>query len=195
MQLPAAGLPARRLRQFLAAEGGDIARIAAIDFALGRDAGCAWVPVYLPRRRRAQALTSAVHNSSTMTRQSDRLRMRTPVILVVEDEQPIRDLIAFVAGVPAAEVALAEHTSPHSRASATGGPTDLGRLDAAVTSGLDLIRSWPATRTRRTSRSYADGTRRRGDKVYGPRYGCGRLFDEAVPRASLIARILGGASP
>src|SRR6185436_6670797 len=45
-----------------------------------------------------------------MTRQSDRLRMADTRILVVEDEQPIRDLIAFGLRRAGCEVALAEHS-------------------------------------------------------------------------------------
>jgi two-component system phosphate regulon response regulator PhoB len=45
-----------------------------------------------------------------MSRHAERLRMTDTRILVVEDEQPIRDLIAFGLRHAGCEVALAEHS-------------------------------------------------------------------------------------
>jgi two-component system phosphate regulon response regulator PhoB len=76
-----------------------------------------------------------------MSRQSDRLRMADTRILVVEDEQPIRDLIAFGLRRAGCDVTLAEH-SRAALASIGDRRPDLVLVDWMLPdmSGLELVR-------------------------------------------------------
>src|SRR4029453_1253374 len=76
-----------------------------------------------------------------MNRHADRLRMADTRILVVEDEQPIRDLIAFGLRRAGCDVALAEH-SQAALASIGDKRPDLVLVDWMLPdmSGLELIR-------------------------------------------------------
>ena len=76
-----------------------------------------------------------------MRRHSDRLRMADTRILVVEDEQPIRDLIAFGLRRAGCDVALAEH-SQAALASIGDRRPDLVLVDWMLPdmSGLELVR-------------------------------------------------------
>ena len=76
-----------------------------------------------------------------MSRQSDRLRMADTRILVVEDEQPIRDLIAFGLRRAGCDVALAEH-SQAALASIGDRRPDLVLVDWMLPdmSGIELVR-------------------------------------------------------
>ena len=76
-----------------------------------------------------------------MNRQAARLRKEETLILVVEDEQPIRDLIAFGLRRAGFQVALAED-SRAARASIANRRPDLVLVDWMLpdTSGLELTR-------------------------------------------------------
>ena len=76
-----------------------------------------------------------------MNRQSARLRMSETRILVVEDEQPIRDLIAFGLRRAGFEVALADNCMG-ARASIGDRRPDLILVDWMLPdmSGLELVR-------------------------------------------------------
>jgi two-component system phosphate regulon response regulator PhoB len=77
-----------------------------------------------------------------MSRQSDRLRMADTRVLVVEDEQPIRDLIAFGLRRAGCDVALAEH-SQAALASIGDRRPDLVLVDWMLPdmSGVELVRT------------------------------------------------------
>ncbi len=126
-----------------------------------------------------------------MTRQTARLRKEETLILVVEDEQPIRDLIAFGLRRAGFQVALAED-SRAARASIVNRRPDLLLVDWMLpdTSGLELtrqLRKDPDTRdipiimlTARADES---------DKVAGLEGGADDYMTKPFSARELVARI------
>ncbi len=126
-----------------------------------------------------------------MNRQAARLRMEETLILVVEDEQPIRDLIAFGLRRAGFQVALAEDCQA-ARASIVDRRPDLVLVDWMLpdTSGLELtrqLRKDPNTRdipvimlTARADES---------DKVTGLEGGADDYVTKPFSARELIARI------
>ena len=105
-------------------------------------------------------------------------------ILVVEDEQPIRDLIAFGLRRAGCDVALAEH-SQSALASIGDRRPDLILVDWMLPdmSGLELIRALRRdAATRDIPIMMLTARADEADKVTGLESGCRRLPDKAVLR-------------
>jgi two-component system, OmpR family, phosphate regulon response regulator PhoB len=126
-----------------------------------------------------------------MTRQSDRLRMADTRILVVEDEQPIRDLIAFGLRRAGCEVALAEH-SQAALASIGDRRPDLVLVDWMLPdmSGLELVRVLRRdANTRDIPVMMLTARGEEADKVAGLESGADDYVTKPFSARELIARI------
>jgi two-component system phosphate regulon response regulator PhoB len=126
-----------------------------------------------------------------MSRQSDRLRMADTRILVVEDEQPIRDLIAVGLRRARCDVALAEH-SQAALASIGDRRPDLVLVDWMLPdmSGIELVRVLrrdPNTRDIPVMMLTARGEE--ADKVAGLESGADDYVTKPFSARELIARI------
>jgi two-component system, OmpR family, phosphate regulon response regulator PhoB len=126
-----------------------------------------------------------------MSRQSDRLRMADTRILVVEDEQPIRDLIAFGLRRAGCDVALAEH-SQAALASIGDRRPDIVLVDWMLPdmSGLELIRVLRRdANTRDIPVLMLTARGEEADKVAGLESGADDYVTKPFSARELIARI------
>ena len=126
-----------------------------------------------------------------MSRQSDRLRMADTRILVVEDEQPIRDLIAFGLRRAGCDVALAEH-SQAALASIGDRRPDIVLVDWMLPdmSGLELIRVLRRdANTRDIPVLMLTARGEEADKVAGLESGADDYVTKPCSARELIARI------
>jgi two-component system phosphate regulon response regulator PhoB len=126
-----------------------------------------------------------------MSRQSDRLRMADTRILVVEDEQPIRDLIAFGLRRAGCDVALAEH-SQAALASIGDRRPDLVLVDWMLPdmSGLELVRVLRRdANTRDIPVMMLTARGEEADKVAGLDSGADDYVTKPFSARELIARI------
>ena len=126
-----------------------------------------------------------------MSRQSDRLRMADTRILVVEDEQPIRDLIAFGLRRAGCDVTLAEH-SQAALASIGDRRPDLVLVDWMLPdmSGLDLVRALRRdANTRDIPIMMLTARAEEADKVAGLENGADDYLTKPFSARELIARI------
>jgi two-component system phosphate regulon response regulator PhoB len=126
-----------------------------------------------------------------MSRQSDRLRMADTRILVVEDEQPIRDLIAFGLRRAGCDVALAEH-SQAALASIGDRRPDLVLVDWMLPdmSGLELVRLLRRdANTRDIPVMMLTARGEEADKVAGLESGADDYVTKPFSARELIARI------
>jgi len=126
-----------------------------------------------------------------MSRQSDRLRMADTRILVVEDEQPIRDLIAFGLRRAGCDVALAEH-SQAALASIGDRRPDLVLVDWMLPdmSGIELVRVLRRdANTRDIPVMMLTARGEEADKVAGLESGADDYVTKPFSARELIARI------
>jgi two-component system phosphate regulon response regulator PhoB len=126
-----------------------------------------------------------------MKRHADRLRMTDTRILVVEDEQPIRDLIAFGLRRAGCDVALAEH-SQAALASIGDRRPDLVLVDWMLPdmSGLDLVRALRRdANTRDIPIMMLTARAEEADKVAGLETGADDYLTKPFSARELIARI------
>jgi two-component system phosphate regulon response regulator PhoB len=126
-----------------------------------------------------------------MSRQSDRLRMADTRILVVEDEQPIRDLIAFGLRRAGCDVALAEH-SRAALASIGDRRPDLVLVDWMLPdmSGLELVRLLRRdANTRDIPVMMLTARGEEADKVAGLESGADDYVTKPFSARELVARI------
>ena len=126
-----------------------------------------------------------------MSRQSDRLRMADTRILVVEDEQPIRDLIAFGLRRAGCDVALAEH-SQAALASIGDRRPDIVLVDWMLPdmSGLELVRVLRRdANTRDIPVVMLTARGEEADKVAGLESGADDYVTKPFSARELIARI------
>ena len=126
-----------------------------------------------------------------MGRQSDRLRMADTRILVVEDEQPIRDLIAFGLRRAGCDVALAEH-SQAALASIGDRRPDIVLVDWMLPdmSGLELVRVLRRdANTRDIPVLMLTARGEEADKVAGLESGADDYVTKPFSARELIARI------
>jgi two-component system phosphate regulon response regulator PhoB len=126
-----------------------------------------------------------------MSRQSDRLRMADTRVLVVEDEQPIRDLIAFGLRRAGCDVALAEH-SQAALASIGDRRPDLVLVDWMLPdmSGLELVRVLRRdANTRDIPVVMLTARGEEADKVAGLESGADDYVTKPFSARELIARI------
>jgi two-component system phosphate regulon response regulator PhoB len=126
-----------------------------------------------------------------MSRHADRLRMTDTRILVVEDEQPIRDLIAFGLRRAGCEVALAEH-SQAALASIGDKRPDLVLVDWMLPdmSGLDLVRALRRdASTRDIPIMMLTARAEEADKVAGLESGADDYLTKPFSARELVARI------
>jgi len=126
-----------------------------------------------------------------MNRHADRLRMTDTRILVVEDEQPIRDLIAFGLRRAGCDVALAEH-SRAALASIGDRRPDLVLVDWMLPdmSGLDLVRALRRdANTRDIPIMMLTARAEEADKVAGLETGADDYLTKPFSARELIARI------
>jgi two-component system phosphate regulon response regulator PhoB len=126
-----------------------------------------------------------------MKRQSDRLRMADTRILVVEDEQPIRDLIAFGLRRAGCDVALAEH-SQAALASIGDRRPDIVLVDWMLPdmSGLELLRVLRRdANTRDIPVVMLTARGEEADKVAGLESGADDYVTKPFSARELIARI------
>jgi two-component system phosphate regulon response regulator PhoB len=126
-----------------------------------------------------------------MSRQSDRLRMADTRILVVEDEQPIRDLIAFGLRRAGCDVVLAEH-SQAALASIGDRRPDLVLVDWMLPdmSGLELVRVLRRdANTRDIPVMMLTARGEEADKVAGLESGADDYVTKPFSARELIARI------
>jgi two-component system, OmpR family, phosphate regulon response regulator PhoB len=126
-----------------------------------------------------------------MSRHADRLRMTDTRILVVEDEQPIRDLIAFGLRRAGCDVALAEH-SQAALASIGDRRPDLVLVDWMLPdmSGLDLVRALRRdANTRDVPIIMLTARAEEADKVAGLETGADDYLTKPFSARELVARI------
>jgi two-component system phosphate regulon response regulator PhoB len=126
-----------------------------------------------------------------MNRHADRLRMTDTRILVVEDEQPIRDLIAFGLRRAGCDVALAEH-SQAALVSIGDRRPDLVLVDWMLPdmSGLDLVRALRRdANTRDIPIMMLTARAEEADKVAGLETGADDFLTKPFSARELIARI------
>jgi len=126
-----------------------------------------------------------------MNRQADRLRMADTRILVVEDEQPIRDLIAFGLRRAGCDVALAEH-SQAALASIGDKRPDLVLVDWMLPdmSGLELVRQLRRdSNTRDIPIMMLTARAEEADKVAGLDSGADDYLTKPFSARELLARI------
>lgn len=126
-----------------------------------------------------------------MSRQSDRLRMADTRILVVEDEQPIRDLIAFGLRRAGCDVALAEH-SQAALASIGDRRPDLVLVDWMLPdmSGIELVRVLRRdANTRDIPVMMLTARGEEADKVAGLESGADDYVTKPFSARELVARI------
>jgi two-component system phosphate regulon response regulator PhoB len=126
-----------------------------------------------------------------MSRQSDRLRMADTRILVVEDEQPIRDLIAFGLRRAGCDVALAEHSQEALESIGDRRP-DLVLVDWMLPdmSGLELVRTLRRdANTRDIPIVMLTARGEEADKVAGLESGADDYVTKPFSARELIARI------
>ena len=126
-----------------------------------------------------------------MSSHADRLRMTDTRILVVEDEQPIRDLIAFGLRRAGCEVALAEH-SQAALASIGDRRPDLVLVDWMLPdmSGLELVRQLRRdSNTRDIPIMMLTARAEEADKVTGLETGADDYLTKPFSARELIARI------
>jgi two-component system phosphate regulon response regulator PhoB len=126
-----------------------------------------------------------------MSRHADRLRMADTRILVVEDEQPIRDLIAFGLRRAGCDVALAEH-SQAALASIGDRRPDLVLVDWMLpdTSGLELVRMLRRdASTRDIPIMMLTARAEEADRVAGLETGADDYLTKPFSARELIARI------
>jgi two-component system, OmpR family, phosphate regulon response regulator PhoB len=126
-----------------------------------------------------------------MARHADRLRMADTRILVVEDEQPIRDLIAFGLRRAGCDVALAEH-SQSALASVGDRRPDLILVDWMLPdmSGLELVRQLRRdANTRDIPIVMLTARADEADKVAGLESGADDYVTKPFSARELIARI------
>jgi two-component system, OmpR family, phosphate regulon response regulator PhoB len=126
-----------------------------------------------------------------MSRHPDRLRMADTRILVVEDEQPIRDLIAFGLRRAGCDVALAGH-SQEALASIGDRRPDLVLVDWMLPdmSGLELVRALRRDATTRDIPIVMLTARgEEGDKVTGLESGADDYVTKPFSARELVARI------
>ena len=126
-----------------------------------------------------------------MSRQSERLRMADTRILVVEDEQSIRDLIAFGLRRAGCDVALAEH-SQAALASIGDRRPDIVLVDWMLPdmSGLELIRVLRRdANTRDIPVVMLTARGEEADKVAGLESGADDYVTKPFSARELIARI------
>jgi two-component system phosphate regulon response regulator PhoB len=126
-----------------------------------------------------------------MSRQSDRLRMADTRVLVVEDEQPIRDLIAFGLRRAGCDVALAEH-SQAALASIGDRRPDLVLVDWMLPdmSGVELIRTLRRdANTRDIPVIMLTARGEEADKVAGFESGADDYVTKPFSARELVARI------
>jgi two-component system phosphate regulon response regulator PhoB len=126
-----------------------------------------------------------------MGRQSDRLRMADTRVLVVEDEQPIRDLIAFGLRRAGCDVALAEH-SQAALASIGDRRPDLVLVDWMLPdmSGVELVRTLRRdANTRDIPVIMLTARGEEADKVTGLESGADDYVTKPFSARELVARI------
>ena len=126
-----------------------------------------------------------------MSHQSDRLRMADTRILVVEDEQPIRDLIAFGLRRAGCDVALAEH-SQAALASIGDRRPDLVLVDWMLPdmSGIELVRVLRRdANTRDIPVMMLTARGEEADKVAGLESGADDYVTKPLSARELVARI------
>jgi two-component system phosphate regulon response regulator PhoB len=126
-----------------------------------------------------------------MSRHSDRLRMADTRILVVEDEQPIRDLIAFGLRRAGCDVALAEH-SQAALASIGDRRPDLVLVDWMLPdmSGIELVRVLRRdANTRDIPVMMLTARGEEADKVAGLESGADDYVTKPFSARELVARI------
>jgi two-component system, OmpR family, phosphate regulon response regulator PhoB len=126
-----------------------------------------------------------------MARHADRLRMADTRILVVEDEQPIRDLIAFGLRRAGCDVSLAEH-SRAALASVGDRRPDLILVDWMLpdTSGLELVRQLRRdANTRDIPIVMLTARAEESDKVAGLESGADDYVTKPFSARELVARI------
>src|SRR6187455_3860346 len=126
-----------------------------------------------------------------MNRHADRLRMADTRILVVEDEQPIRDLIAFGLRRAGCDVALAEH-SQAALASIGDKRPDLVLVDWMLPdmSGLELVRQLRRdSNTRDIPIMMLTARAEEADKVAGLDSGADDYLTKPFSANELLARI------
>jgi two-component system phosphate regulon response regulator PhoB len=126
-----------------------------------------------------------------MSRHSDRLRMADTRILVVEDEQPIRDLISFGLRRAGCDVVLAEH-SQEALASIGDRRPDLVLVDWMLPdmSGLELVRTLRRdANTRDIPIVMLTARGEEADKVAGLESGADDYVTKPFSARELIARI------
>jgi two-component system phosphate regulon response regulator PhoB len=126
-----------------------------------------------------------------MGRQSDRLRMADTRVLVVEDEQPIRDLIAFGLRRAGCDVSLAEH-SQAALASIGDRRPDLVLVDWMLPdmSGVELVRTLRRdANTRDIPVIMLTARGEEADKVTGLESGADDYVTKPFSARELVARI------